>query len=230
MRPTWSCVEFGCSKNMRLKAALQGNLKEYLKSEYKVAQKAVSLGTWEAGEGLKKAMRAQVVRVGLGQRLANTWRGDKYPKRRFSLGAAGHVYTKAQHIMVGLEDGHVIRGKERRMLAIPTRNAPKRIWGKRVTPALYEQAKGPLTFITYRGKGLLVDTNLQAPYSRETGAFRKLRRIRKGASNPTNVRPKVMFWLVPQVRMPKKIDFKKDSKRWHSRIPVLVVKNWEILE
>ena len=65
---------------MRLKAALEGDLKKHMKEEYRTAERAVTLGIREATNGLKMSMRRQVHSSGLGQRMANTWRGDIYPR------------------------------------------------------------------------------------------------------------------------------------------------------
>ena len=87
---------------MRLKAAIEGNLKKHMKAEFATAEKAVTMGIKETTTGLKLAMRRQVHSSGLGQRMANTWRGDVYPRSQNSIRAAGLVYTKASKIMAGL--------------------------------------------------------------------------------------------------------------------------------
>lgn len=111
---------------MRLKAAFEGKLQEYLKAEFATAERAVTLGVREATDGLKLSMRRQVTSAGLGQRMVNTWRGDLYPRGQNSIRAAGMVYTKASRIMEGFESAAVIRSKDGWWLAIPTPNAPKR--------------------------------------------------------------------------------------------------------
>ena len=42
---------------MRLKAALEGDLKKHMKGEYRMAERAVTLGIREATNGLKMPMR-----------------------------------------------------------------------------------------------------------------------------------------------------------------------------
>lgn len=93
---------------MRMKAALEGSLEEYLEKEYQNCAKAVTYGVKTATNGLKQSLRAQVKNAGLGGRLANTWRGDVYPKSKNSVSAAGVVYTKAEKILEGFEysSGH----------------------------------------------------------------------------------------------------------------------------
>ena len=108
---------------MRLKAAMEGSLVEYMEREYQSCARAVTKGVSLAANGLKTAMRTQVKSAGLGSRLANTWRGDIYPKAKNSISAAGVVYTKAQKIMEGFEYQTVVRGKDGLWLAIPCSSA-----------------------------------------------------------------------------------------------------------
>lgn len=126
---------------MRLKAAVEGSLSEYMEREYQNCARAVTKGVSLAANGLKTAMRTQVKSAGLGSKLANTWRGDVYPKAKNSVSAAGVVYTKAQKIMEGFEYQTVVRGKDGLWLAIPTAAISKRIRNKRMMPALYERSK-----------------------------------------------------------------------------------------
>ena len=194
---------------MRLKASFQGNLKQYMESEFRAAEKAVTLGIREATQGLKMAMRRQVTSKGVGPRMANTWRGKVYPKGKNSIRAAGLVYTKAPKIMAGFEDGAVIRSHKGWWLAIPTPHAPKRgLNGKRINPSNFpEQKYGKLRFV-YRSKGpsLLVADNAKASYDRKTGALRGFRKAgSKAAKTGQGSTTVVMFWLVPQVKLPKLI-------------------------
>lgn len=71
---------------MRLQAAIQGDLKALLKSELGAAERAVTAGVREATDGLKTELRGQITGAGLGSRLANTWRGEVYPKGQPSIG------------------------------------------------------------------------------------------------------------------------------------------------
>ena len=65
---------------MRLQAALSGELDQILADEVRIAEQAVTLSIREATDGLKTELRSQITGAGLGQRLANTWRGEVYPK------------------------------------------------------------------------------------------------------------------------------------------------------
>ncbi|WDU57812.1 DUF6441 family protein [Pseudemcibacter aquimaris] len=215
---------------MRLKAALEGNLDAYLKKELLMGERAVTKAVRQATSGLKQSMRSQVVASGLGPRLARTWRGDVYPRRGESLKAAGLVYTKAQKIMEGFEEGQVIRAKDGFWLAIPTPNAPKRVMGKRVTPGNLEKARGMRLQFVYRKRGpsLLVAQNMRASYSRKTGELRGFRKASQRALKTGNgLSSVVMFWLVPQVKLPKLIRFEPEAIKWHSRLPEFVLRHWK---
>lgn len=188
---------------MRLEIVLEGKLTEYLDAEYKKAAVAVTDGITEATNGLKMAMRSQVKASGMSSRLANTWRGNVYPRGRKSIGAAGFVYNKAPKVMSGFEYQTVIHGKDGNWLAIPTEAVPKRIMGKRITPGLYERAKGVRLRFIYRSAGasLLVHE-------------RRKRTV-------------ICFWLVPQVKMPKLIHFAQEGEIWQNRLPSLILQNWK---
>lgn len=215
---------------MRLKAAFEGKLQEYMKAEYAIAERAVTSGVREATDGLKLSMRRQVTSAGLGQRMANTWRGDVYPRGQNSIRAAGMVYTKASRIMEGFESAAVIRSKDGWWLAIPTPNAPKRgVGGKRINPSNFpEHSLGRLRFVYRSGKpSLLVVDNARASYSRKTGQLRGLRKASdRAVSKGQGLTTVVMFWIVPQVQMKRLITFDAEARRWFDRLPQLILKNW----
>lgn len=188
---------------MRLDVVLQGKLSEYLESEYKKGAEAVTKGITNATDGLKNAMRSQVKSSGLSCRLANTWRGNVYPKGKKSISAAGVVYSKVPKIMQSFEYGLVVRGKDGFWLAIPTPAIPKKIGGKKTTPALYEKIKGIRLRYIYRPNQASLLVHEQ-----------KRKTI-------------IAFWLVPQVKMPKLIHFESEGEKWQKRLPTLILQNWK---
>lgn len=209
---------------MKFTAAIQGSLTDYMAAEVRAAENAVTAGVKQATDGLKLAMRRQVTSAGLGQRLANTWRGKVYPQGQVSLKAAGLVYTNAPEIMTGLETATVIRGKDGLWLAIPTPNAPKRgVGGKRINPTNFpEQSLGRLRFV-YRPSGvsLLVVDNVRTTARGIRFASDKQKASGRGLSTA------VMFWLVRQVRTKKRIDLKREAEIWQNRLPVLIASHWK---
>nr|DAP91741.1 MAG TPA: hypothetical protein [Caudoviricetes sp.] len=187
---------------MQLRASLTGNLAEILDKELKNAEIAVTRGISTATSQLKDAMRKQVKSARLGSRLAYTWRGDVYPKSKNSLKTVGIVYSKADKIMQSFEYGLVIKGKDGFWLAIPTPAIPKKIGGKKITPALYEKMKGIRLRYVYR------------PYSTSLLVHEQKRRTI------------IAFWLVPQVKMPKLINFETESRKIENKVPSLILANW----
>jgi hypothetical protein len=209
---------------MKLKVALSGDLKAFLKEEKRKAKKAVTEGITKATYGLKQSMQKQVVTSGLGLRLAKSWRGDIYPKGKPSLNTAGIVYTKAEKIMQSFEYAKYIKSQKGLWLAIPTPNVPRRLLSKRINPRMLEKSLGVKLQFVYRSQGVsLLVANMRASYSRKTKehvGFRVTNKLGKGASSV------VMFWLVPQAKMPKLINFKQEAKRWHDKLPKLILESW----
>jgi len=209
---------------MKLAATIVGSIKADLQAEMRGIEKAVAAGVKDAGDGLKASLRKQVVSAGLGTRLARAWRSRAYPNKGHD--AASLVWTKAPQIVRTFDEGTVIRSKSGFWLAIPTPAAPKRgVGGKRITPAnIPEHRFGPLRFV-YRARGpspLVADgVRVSAKTGRvgrraKGGAFTKTGRMKAGIATA------VMFLLVPQVRMPKRLDVRRTAERWSRRLPSLI--------
>jgi hypothetical protein len=195
-----------------------------LQAELRDIERAVSGGIRDAGRGLRTELRRQVTSAGFGQRLSNSWRDKHYPNQKFD--AASLVYTKAPQIIRAFDEGAVIRSRRGRFLAIPTENAPKKgTDGKRISPGDFPEHRfGPLRFVPRpSGPSLLVVDGLRASYSRQTGQLRGFRRAteraRRSGQGQTTV---VMFLLVPQVKLSKRLDVTRAAERWSGRLPSLV--------
>jgi Family of unknown function (DUF6441) len=209
---------------MKLAASLIRSLQAGMQAELRDLERAVTIGVRDAGLGLKTELRRQVTRAGLGARLANSWRDRHYPNQK--LDAASLVYTKAPQIIRAFDEGALIRSKRGRFLAIPTENAPRKgTDGKRVSPSTFpEQRFGPLRFVPRRnGPSLLVVDGLRSSVSRKTGQLRGFRRAtgqaRQSGQGMTTV---VMFLLVPQVKLPKRLDVARAAERWSAQLPALI--------
>ena len=216
---------------MRVKAAIRGDLRRVMASELKSAERAVTRGVGQATDGLKAELRAQVATAGFGGRLARTWRGRVYPNK--GIDAAGMVWSKAPGIVRAFAEGAVIRGRKGRYLAIPTPAAPRRgTDGKRITPATFPVNRfGRLRFVPRRsGPALLVADGMVARGGRR-GGFRKAT-VRKGGKSRgafvslRGLATVVMFVLVPQVRLRKRLDPVRAGRRWQERLPGLIVGSW----
>lgn len=209
---------------MKLAATFVGSIKADLHAEMRGIEKAVAAGVKEAGDGLKGSLRKQVVTAGLGSRLARAWRSRAYPNKGHD--AASLVWSKAPQIIRTFDEGTVIRSKSGFWLAIPTPAAPKRgVGGKRITPANFPEHRfGPLRFVYRRnGPSLLVadSVRVSAKTGRvgrraKGGGFTRAGRMKAGIATA------VMFLLVPQVRMPKRLDVRRSAERWTRRLPSLI--------
>ena len=120
----------------------------------------------------------------------------------------------------------MIRGTRGRFLAIPTENAPmKGTDGRRISPSTFPEHRfGPLRFVPRQsGPSLLVVGGLRASFSRQTGELRGFRRAtdraRRSGQGLTTV---VMFLLVPQVKLRKRLDVTRAAERWSAQLPTLI--------
>jgi len=87
-----------------------------------------------------------------------------------------------------------------------------------------EHRFGPLRFVLRQsGPLLLVVDGLRASFSRQTGELRGFRRAtdraRRSGQGLTTV---VMFLLVPQVKLPKRLDVARAAERWSTQLPALI--------
>jgi hypothetical protein len=209
---------------MRLTATIIRSLETDMQAELRHVEHAVASGTREAGRGLKAELRRQVSSAGLGQRLANSWRDKHYPNQQ--LDAASLIYTKGPQIIRAFDEGAVIRSRRGRFLAIPTENAPRKgTDGRRISPSTFPEHRfGPLRFVPRpTGPSLLVVDGLRASFSRQTGELRGFRRAtdraRRGGQGLTTV---VMFLLVPQVKLSKRLDVAREAEHWSAQLPALI--------
>ena len=209
---------------MKLAARITRSVQADMHAELRDIERAVASGTREGGRRLRNELRRQVTTAGLGQRLANSWRDKHYPNQR--LDAASLVYTKAPQIIRAFDEGAVIRSRRGRFLAIPTENAPRKgTDGKRIRPSTFPEHRfGPLRLVPRpSGPSLLVVDGLRASFSRKSGELRGFRRAtgraRRSGQGLTTV---VMFLLVPQVKLRKRLDVARVAERWSAQLPALI--------
>jgi hypothetical protein len=213
---------------MRLEAALRGDLNELLKAEIRDAERAVTAGIREATDGLKTELRRQITSAGLGSRLANTWRGDVYPKGQPSIGAAGYIWSKAPRLVRLYAEGAVIRSKHGLLLAIPTPAAGR--FGdnrQKITPGEWERIHGlRLRFVYRRGTpSMLVADNVRL--TKRGRAALNIGRRQGAAYTRLSGRTTVpLFVLVPQVTVRKRLDIDGAAQKWIAALPRLVARRW----
>ncbi len=213
--------------SLRLQAALQGSLKKIVARENKAAERAVTLGVRQATDGLKYALRGQVTGAGLGNRLANTWRGKVFPQGQASMNAAGFVWSKAPQIISTFDQGVLIHAKGGAYLPIPLPAAGKLAGRRKLTPKNWEKANGQqLVFIKRKGGNnpLLVAENMRVRTGKRGGFAKASKTALRTGRGLTTV---PLFVLVPQVSITKRFSIKPLENKWHAALPRLVVQNWQ---
>ena len=204
---------------MKLKLDITPDIVAMMAAGVAAGERAVTAAMREAGTSLKTGWRSQITGAGLGRKLANSIQSQTYPKVGQSLSAAALVWSKAPVIVGAHDTGPLIRSKDGFWLAIPTPAAGKGARGGRITPGEWERRCGLRLRFVYRrsGPSLLVaegrlNTKGQAVVSRsKTG--------RGMVTTP-------IFLLVPQVKLPKRLDLARDAERAVDGVPGLIVANW----
>ncbi|MEX5729779.1 hypothetical protein Ga0609869_003132 [Rhodovulum iodosum] len=204
---------------MKLKLDITPDLVAAMAAEVKADEKAVTAAMREAGTGLRSAWRAQITGAGLGRRLANSIRNQTFPRAGESLDAAALVWSKAPAIVGAHDAGPLIRSKDGFWLAIPTEAAGRGLRGRRITPVEWVRRRGLRLRFVYRrtGPSLLV-----AESRLNTKGQAVVSRSKTGRSKVTAP----IFLLVPQVKLPKRLDLARHADRAHDSLPELIVANW----
>jgi hypothetical protein len=204
---------------MKLTATTVGSLGRIMAEEVKAGEKAATAAVRQAGEGLKAAWRAQIIGAGLRPRLAKTIQSKTYPKSGQSLNAAVVVWSKAPVIVGAHDTGPLIRSRDGFWLAIPTPAAGRSLRGGRITPGEWERRNGLRLRFIYRrsGPSLLV---AEGRLNTRGRAVRSRSKTGRGAATVP------IFLLVPQVKLPKRLDLARDAVQVKDALPGLVVARW----
>lgn len=206
---------------MRLNAALQGDLRKYLRDELRQGERAVTTAVRRASDGLKAELRQQVTGAGMSRRMANTWRSRIYPEGEQSLGAVGFVWSKAPDLVRLYDQGAILRSKDGFYLAIPTPAAGRFGDGReKITPGAWERINGKrLRFVYRRGAPSLLVADDARLTSRGRARARSARSRSGGATVP-------IFILVPQVTVRRRFNVDAAAQKWVAMVPQLIVSNW----
>jgi hypothetical protein len=200
---------------MRLEVAVSGRLDEAMLGKARILQQAVNRAVVRQTNETRGRLRAMVAGR-LGGKAANTVYGQAGPDRR--IGNEGQVvgvvssrwWRKANgrrvNVLDGFETGLTIRPTQGRFLAIPLPAAGKSRRGGRITPQEWEERNNQDLILLQRpGKRAL----LMGRVSRldRSGVGRtSIRRLKSGAVRTGKRLLLPMFVLVPQTRLPKRLD------------------------
>jgi hypothetical protein len=206
---------------------------DYLPTVLKRAYDDVELSVTDAmndvAAGLKGELRQQVVAAGMGRRLANTWRGKRFPEHRPSAGSAAYVWSRAPDIIDAYERGPLIRTVNgRKYLAIPTENVPQRRRGSggkgsRMSPEEVELAFNQDLRFAKTSNGRLI-AYVEVIGAKNQKGFRPAtpKRLAQGR----RVAAVVMFILAPTVQVRKRLDVEGAANRWADRVAGLIAQHW----
>ena len=142
-----------------------------------------------------------------------------FPKSGDSLNAAALVWSKAPVIIGAHDTGPLIRSKNGFWLAIPTPAAGKSTRGGRITPGEWERRTGLRLRFIYRRRGpslLVAEGRLNT----------KGRAVASRSKTGRGLVTAPIFLLVPQVKLPKRLDLARDAERAVDGVPGLIVANW----
>ncbi|MEM9763780.1 MAG: DUF6441 family protein [Pseudomonadota bacterium] len=205
---------------MKLKLDIDPDIVAMMTAEVKAGEKAVTAAMREAGTGLKSSWRMQITGAGLGRRLANSIRNQTFPRAGESLDAAVLVWSKAPVIVAAHDTGPLIRSKDGFYLAIPTEAAGRGLRGRRITPGEWERRRGLRLRFVYRRRGpsLLVADRARINKRGQAVASR--------SNTGRNQVTAPIFLLVPQVKLPKRLNLDRDAERALDSVPGLIVANW----
>ncbi len=211
---------------MKITFQTEEDLQAQLHREYLAGERAVTAAMDRAGRAVKRAWRGQITGAGLGRRLANTVRARRYPEGTPSMNAAALIWSKAPEIVGAHEEGSLIRSKDGFWLAIPVDRVAKRMRGPRnarITPHIWEERTGKrLRFVYRRGRfPLLVDDGTaRARRTSDPLSFKaSKRRFRRNVTIP-------IFVLVPQVKLPKRLDLAGAAEAVAGKVPGMIVERW----
>lgn len=226
---------------MRISASFPSITKDLDAVELTIAQ-AATRSMQDAVDGLKNELRGQVIEAGMGQRLANTWRGDVYPKvyGRVSMNPAGVVRSAAPLIIDAFARGATIRPiNGSKYLWIPTKSVPRQRRSSSYRSNISRRAGGgsamspeecELHFNTEfdirlgRNGSLLAFMDLTAGLSPRGGGLRRdtAGRRRQGRK----AKPVLMFVLRKTVKLPRLFDIEGAANRWAAKVPSLFEARW----
>src|SRR6185369_16731200 len=127
-----------------------GEAEQAIKAIQEPIASAASQAMAEAASIAKAEGRANIRAAGFSQRWANALRSQVFPKPpQVSMGAAAIVFNKIGYSQI-FEEGGTISGKP--LLWLPLKSTPKKVGGRRMTPAQYVRQVGPLFSIERAGK------------------------------------------------------------------------------
>lgn len=173
----------------------------------------------EVTDKIKTGWRQQIGGAGLGAKLPNTIRAKVWPTGQASMDAAGLIWSKAPKIVGSFERGVTIRSQDGFWLAIPTAQAGRGRFRRKFTPLTWERHTGlRLRFVYRPGQASLLVTD-GARIDVRGQARRKGGRRRRSDGILSGEQTVVIFFLVPQARIAKRLDLMRQADALAATLP-----------
>ncbi|QDC11276.1 hypothetical protein FHY55_19455 [Oceanicola sp. D3] len=205
------------------------DLLRLMDEEVERGERSVTNAVRQESNTLKNRWRENIVSAGLGRRLAFTVQNVMFPTGTASLNAATMIFSKAPHIVAAHQEGSLIRAQNGAWLAIPLPAAGKLPGNRRMTPGDWEERNGMQLRFVYRrgGSALLVadDARLskgkkRPRLARKHGGRRRKDGILTGATTA------LIFVLVPQVKLKKRLDLVRLTNQSVDRLSAAIEAGW----
>lgn len=201
---------------MLLRIALTQDIQRWAERKQQAVERGAMAGARRFRTRLKLALRDDVRRSGLGDRVANAWRDEVYPKGgKLSMRPTVFAWSKAPEIMHGHSGGKTITAGGGKFLAIPTRDVPLKRAGRPLTVEECQDRFGKrLVFVpgssggrygaARGGVALMVLKDLKI--RRSSGRWRNASKKEKARGASHDV---VMFILVRQVSLRARLNWQR---------------------
>lgn len=205
---------------MRLKAAIEGDLRQIIKGDIERVAAASRRAADVSSLNLQTALRAQVDTAGLGSGLSKAWRRELYPRSasRNTLGSAALVFSKATKLHAAYNQGGIIRSA-RGWLAIPTEEAERLGFATQSVSGLRgaretrksdieaaERRFGKLHTIQTKNGNYLLVAEVRTGTRLDKKSGQRVQTYRKTRENQSATTTIPLFYLVQNVRLQKKLD------------------------
>ncbi len=200
-----------------------GEFREAMRSIKDPIAAAGSGAIGEAADIVKREGRADIASAGFSRRWQNALRTEVFPKApKVSADAAAIIFHRIGYAGV-FEEGAAIRGKP--LLWLPLPSAPKKVGGKKASPAQYIRSVGPLFSISRPGKPPLlagqIATNRRGQRNKGKVTLTALRRGASGA--PSRLVPLFVGISVANIR--DRFSIKEITERSAARLGALYLQH-----
>jgi hypothetical protein len=192
--------------SLRVGIKFESDLDAYAHSVHlRIARGARNAAERQAARA-KVLLRQDVLQAGLGDKVADAWRADIYPKSAsvHTHAPAVQVYSKAPNIVTGFGHDTLIRHHDGLYLALPTKDTPR--LGRRYASPVEVEAIFNQDLIFFPGRGQQKLAFIDAVKAKSGKKWRRATSARTGKQK-RKAELVLMFVMVRQVHLRKRLDW-----------------------